>query len=143
MVAPAAATVVVDLVAADESTQECPAGQDTERKGELQLFVGDRQKYEQSVKRWLKDADTSSRWTIGKISRLKWSLLSQECGGDIATASLVLGLPHPLANVPLYYSLLSVTEATRLFESVTFSLWKDWMEGLKRSGSLWTLRPRR
>lgn len=90
---------------------------------ELPLFLDDQKIYQQRIRKWLGKHDTTKRLTISKISRLKWSLLSQECGGDIATVSLVLGLPHPLAHVSLYYSLLSVTEATYLFDRTTRSLW--------------------
>jgi hypothetical protein len=132
----------VDRGPADERSYESGAPQRGQRNSDQPLFTKDRKEYEQRIKQWLNGYNLTNRLTIGKISRLKWSLLSQECGGDIATASLVLGLPHPLANVPLYYSLLSVTEATRLFESVTLSLWKDWMEGINRMGSPRTLRSR-
>jgi len=94
-----------------------------DRKKDAPLFLGDRKVYEQRIKAWLGEYDLTKRLTISKISRLKWSLLSQECGGDIATASLVLGLPNPLAHVSLYYSLLSVKDATLLFDRVTGSLW--------------------
>jgi hypothetical protein len=74
--------------------------------------------------------DPTGRLTLSKIARLKWSLLSQATGGDLSDASLVLGQPHPIARVPLFYSLLSVEDAGFLFEKATAALWMNvWADG--------------
>jgi hypothetical protein len=39
--------------------------------------------------------------------------------------SMVLGYPHPRARVPLYYSLMTVVEAQRLFTAATRVLWGE------------------
>jgi hypothetical protein len=92
------------------------------------LFLRERKEYEERIKSCLRGRDKSGRLTLSKVRQLKWSLLSQESGGDIAAASLVLGLPHPLAHVSLFYSLLSTEEATDLFDRATLSLWTDLWE---------------
>jgi hypothetical protein len=92
------------------------------------LFSRERKEYEERIKSCLRGRDKTGRLTLSKVRQLKWSLLSQESGGDIAAASLVLGQPHPLAHVPLFYSLLSTEEATDLFDRATLSLWTDLWE---------------
>ena len=85
------------------------------------VFPGDPLEYERRIKR--KIIGVGSRWTLHKLSRLKWSLLVQVSGGDLAAASLVLGKHHRLACVPLFYSLLSVDRATELYQQATDALW--------------------
>jgi hypothetical protein len=87
------------------------------------LFPWTVEKVRDLLRPWLQHLDPSGRLTIPKLSRLQWSLLSQECGGDISEASLVLALPHPLARVPLFYSLLAVNDAQDLFRRATETLW--------------------
>jgi hypothetical protein len=87
------------------------------------LFTEPAAEYHQRVRDWLKSLDSSGRLTIAKIARMKWSLLSQLTGGDYAEVSLVLGLPHPRSRVPLFYSLLSLSEAQRLFAKATRLVW--------------------
>lgn len=90
--------------------------------GEL-VFPGDLKEYEQRIGRdFLR---TRSRWTLHKLSNLKRSLLVQESGGDLAAVSLILGQHHRLACVPLFYSLLSIEQATSLYEHATAALWAD------------------
>lgn len=90
--------------------------------GEL-VFLGDSKEYEQRIGRYLRRI--RSRWTLHKLSNLKRSLLVQESGGDLAAVSLILGQHHRLACVPLFYSLLSIEQATSLYERATAALWTD------------------
>jgi hypothetical protein len=90
-----------------------------------ELFREPLEVYEKRLKTWLRKLDPTGRLTIGKISNLKWLLLSQASAGDIAEASLVLGQPHPMARVPLFYSLLSVDDAGELFQKATLALWGE------------------
>lgn len=87
------------------------------------LFPWSPQKVRDSLRPWLQDLDPSGRLTLPKLSRLQWTLLMQESGGDLSEASLVLALPHPQARVPLFYSLLSVDAARDLFRRSTETLW--------------------
>jgi hypothetical protein len=80
--------------------------------------------YEKRLKPWLRRLDSTGRLTLTKIAHLKWSLLSQVSAGDIAEASLVLGQPHPMARVALFYSLLSMDGAADLFQRATSALWR-------------------
>ncbi len=93
------------------------------RSVHMDLFREPLNRYEERLKPWLRQLDGTGRLTLSKIARLKWSLLSQESGGDFTEASLVLGRPHPLARVPLFYSLLRVEDASALFTSATRKLW--------------------
>jgi hypothetical protein len=88
------------------------------------LFREPLEVYEKRLKPWLRRLDSTGRLTLTKIAHLKWSLLSQVSAGDIAEASLVLGQPHPMARVPLFYSLLSVDGAADLFQRATSALWR-------------------
>jgi hypothetical protein len=89
-----------------------------------ELFREPLEVYEKRLKPWLRRLDSTGRLTLTKIAHLKWSLLSQVSAGDIAEASLVLGQPHPMARVPLFYSLLSVDGAACLFKKATSVLWR-------------------
>ena len=89
-----------------------------------ELFRETLEVYEKRLKSWLRKLDSTGRLTLSKIAHLKWSLLSQESAGDIAEASLVLGQPHPMARVPLFYSLLSADGAADLFQRATSALWR-------------------
>jgi hypothetical protein len=88
-----------------------------------ELFREPLENYENRLTPWLRKLDSTGRLTLSKIARMKWSLLSQKSAGDIAEASLVLGQPHPLSRVPLFYSLLEVDRANWLFEQATSALW--------------------
>ncbi|WP_433970377.1 hypothetical protein [Tunturiibacter gelidiferens] len=95
-----------------------------------ELFHESLEVYEKRLKPWLRRLDSTGRLTLSKIAHLKWSLLSQVSAGDIAEASLVLGQPHPMARVPLFYSLLSVDGAADLFQRATSVLWRGvWGDG--------------
>jgi hypothetical protein len=95
-----------------------------------ELFKQPCDTYEKRLKPWLRELDPTGRLTLSKIARVKWSLLSQAAGGDLSDASLVLGQPHPIARVPLFYSLLSVEDAGFLFEKATSALWMNvWADG--------------
>lgn len=61
--------------------------------------------------------------TISKIADLKWILLCQETGSDVAEASLTLGQHQRMAGVPLFYSQLPVSDTAHLFKKVTARLW--------------------
>jgi hypothetical protein len=101
------------------------------------LFLKEQKEYEERIRLYF--LGSKGRLTLSKIRQLKWSLLSQACGGDLAEASLVMGLQHPLAHVPLFYSLLSTDKARELFAKATSSLWQDrWERWNKRTaGSGW------
>jgi hypothetical protein len=87
------------------------------------LFTAPADEYPARIREWLTSLDATRRVTITKITRLKWSILSQLTGGDFAQVSLVLGLPHPRSRVPLFYSLLSLAKAQRLFAEATHRIW--------------------
>ncbi len=89
------------------------------------LFRASAPEYRRRVKDWLETLDMTGRLTIARITRLKWSLLSQLTGGSYADISLVLGLPHPRSRVPLFYALLDVAHAQRLFAAATSLLWEQ------------------
>jgi hypothetical protein len=74
-----------------------------QRNRELPLFLDDQKIYQQRIRKWLGEHDTTKRLTISKISRMKWSLLSQECGGDIATV-VVQAQPSSTTSPPSHSS---------------------------------------
>jgi hypothetical protein len=88
-----------------------------------ELFREPLETYENRLKPWLRKLDGTGRLTLSKIARMKWSLISQKSGGDMAEASLVLGQPHPQARVPLFYSLLELDRANWLFDQATSAIW--------------------
>jgi hypothetical protein len=76
------------------------------------------------VRQWLSKPSWESRFTNpGRISHLAWNVLHSETGGELATVCLVLGLPHTLAQVELFYSVLEVDEAASLFARARAKLW--------------------
>lgn len=89
------------------------------------LFNGSLPEYRKRIKDWLGSLDSTGRLTATRVTSLKWSLLSQLMGGGYAEVSLVLGLPHPRSRVPLFYALLDVADARRLFATATASLWGE------------------
>ena len=95
------------------------------------VFLDSVQKYEQRIKQWLRGLDPTGRLTLAKIPHLKWSLLAQLTGGDFSSASLVLGLPHPMARTQLFYSLISVERAMELFRQATCALWSEKTSGIE------------
>jgi len=90
-----------------------------------QLFEKPIEEYRKRIRIWLRKLDSTGRLTASKIADLKWILLCQETGSDIAEASLTLGQHQRMAGVPLFYSLLSVSDATELFQKATARLWSS------------------
>jgi hypothetical protein len=89
------------------------------------LFTDSEDKYRGRIHSWLKSLDPTGRITIAKLSKLQWSILLQLTGNDYTEVSMVLGYPHPRARVPLYYSLMTVADAQRLFAAATRILWGE------------------
>jgi hypothetical protein len=89
------------------------------------LFTDSEDKYRGRIHSWLKSLDPTGRITIAKLFKLQWSILLQLTGNDYTEASMVLGYPHPRARVPLYYSLMTVVDAQRLFTAATRVLWGE------------------
>jgi hypothetical protein len=75
------------------------------------------------VKAWLSQHDGDGRYTLGRITNLKWGLLHSLTGGELASVCLVLGLFHPIAQVELFYAVLETTEAASLFADSLDRLW--------------------
>ncbi len=91
-----------------------------------QLFRKPLEYCEAAVKNWLRARDLQSRFTINRLSHLRWGLLHELTGGELASTCLVLGLPHPEARVELFYALLCVAEARELFERSGKALWGEY-----------------
>ncbi len=89
------------------------------------LFTDSKDKYRGRIRSWLESLDPTGRVTIAKLSKLQWSILLQLTGNDYTEVSMVLGYPHPRARVPLYYSLMTVLDAQRLFTAATRVLWGE------------------
>lgn len=75
------------------------------------------------VRKWLQKKGVDGRFTLHRISRLIWDLLHVNTGGELASVCLTLGLPHPLAQVELFYAILHEAEAKELFARSTAMLW--------------------
>jgi hypothetical protein len=93
--------------------------------GDKVLFTDSEDKYRGRIHSWLKSLDPTGRITIAKLFKLQWSILLQLTGNDYAEVSMVLGYPHPRARVPLYYSLMAVADAQRLYAAATRLLWGE------------------
>jgi hypothetical protein len=93
--------------------------------GDKVLFTDSEDKYRARIHSWLKSLDPTGRITIVKLFKLQWSILLQLTGNDYTDVSMVLGYPHPRARVPLYYSLMTVADAQRLFAAATRVLWGE------------------
>jgi hypothetical protein len=125
-----ASKFVTDLIT--RYTNETPHQKDL-------LFPYRAETFRSRVRAWLRrcDRDTrirerlgsqsgrDDRRTIGRISRLAWGLLHNLTGGELASVCLVLGMPHPLAQVELFYAILEPSEAASLFKSAQAKLWKE------------------
>lgn len=81
---------------------------------------------EAAAKNWLRARDPQLRFTTNRLSHLRWGLLHELTGGELASTCLVLGLPHPQARVELFYALLSAVEARELFEQSGKALWGEY-----------------
>lgn len=90
---------------------------------EPQLFSRPLDQYREGIRSRLHSLDSTGRLTMIKIARLKWTIMSQINGGELAEASLVFGRPDPAVNVQLYYSLMPLKTTTRLFREATAALW--------------------
>lgn len=77
------------------------------------------------TKSWLEKHDHAKRFTSARLARLRWNILHQLTGGELASACLTLGLFQPQARVELHYAILDVAEAARLFRQSTRLLWED------------------
>ncbi len=77
-----------------------------------------------AVKGWLRAHDPQ-RFTIGRLSHLRWTLLHQMTGGELASACLLFGLERTQARVELFYAVLSLQEATDLFNRSGRELWGE------------------
>jgi hypothetical protein len=93
--------------------------------GDKFLFTDSEDNYRVRIHSWLKSLDPTGRITIAKLFKLQWSILLQLTGNDYTEVSMVLGYPHPRARVPLYYSLMTVLDAQRLFATATRVLWGE------------------
>lgn len=60
--------------------------------------------YRHALRYWLPRYDRTGRLTRTTLARALFFRLVQQSGGDIATAALITGEPHPLARVRLYYA---------------------------------------
>jgi hypothetical protein len=89
------------------------------------LFSNTEANYRERIKEWLKAIDQTGRVTIAKISRMQWSILAQITGNDYVEASMTLGFHHPRARVGLYYALMTVADAKRLFTRSCEILWGE------------------
>jgi len=98
---------------------------ETREKGDNYLFTNSEDEYRGRTNSWLKSLDPTGRITIAKLSKLQWSILLQLTGNDYSEVSMVLGYLHPRARVPLYYSLMTVVDAQRLFTAATRVLWGE------------------
>jgi hypothetical protein len=81
---------------------------------------------EGAVKNWLRARDPQFRITINRLTQLRWGILHELTGGELASTCLVLGLPHPQARVELFYAVLSSDEARDLFEKSGKALWGEY-----------------
>jgi hypothetical protein len=79
-----------------------------------------------AVKNWLLARDPQFRITINRLTQLRWGILHELTGGELASTCLVLGLPHPQARVELFYALLSAIETRELFEQSGKALWGEY-----------------
>jgi hypothetical protein len=75
------------------------------------------------VRRWLSKIGVDSRFTLPRISHLMWDLMHRNTGGELASVCLTLGLPHPLAQVELFYAVLHEAEAGSIFHRSKTMLW--------------------
>jgi hypothetical protein len=89
------------------------------------LFTNSEGHYRERVRAWLKAIDPTERLTIAKISKMQWSILAQLTGNDYVEASITLGIHHPRAKVALYYALMTVVDARRLFACSCRVLWGE------------------
>jgi hypothetical protein len=95
------------------------------KHGGRMLFANTEVNYRERIKVWLKAIDQTGRLTIAKVSRMQWSILAQITGNDYVEASMALGFHHPRARVGLYYALMTVAEAKRLFSRSCEIIWGE------------------
>ncbi len=95
------------------------------KRGARVLFASTEVNYRERIKEWLKAIDQTGRLTIAKISRMQWSIMAQITGNDYVEASMTLGFHHPRARVGLYYALMTVADAKRLFTRSCEILWGE------------------
>lgn len=75
------------------------------------------------ARQWLGRKCNERRFTLSRIDHLMWDLMHRNTGGELASVCLTLGLPHPLAQVELFYAVLHEAEATSIFEQSKAMLW--------------------
>ena len=103
---------------------------------EPQLFSRPLDQYREGIRSRLHSLDSTGRLTMIKIARLKWTIMSQINGGELAEASLVFGRPDPAVNVQLYYSLMPLKTTTRLFREATAGFGEAIVEVLYKSARM-------
>lgn len=81
--------------------------------------------YEAAVAKWIKKRDPSGACTPRNLSRLRWGILHELTGGELASACLLLGIHDYLASVELHYAVLGTNEAATLFNRSAKTLWGE------------------
>lgn len=89
------------------------------------LFPYRRKEFAARVRRWIERKCDNSRFTLPSISHLMWDLMHRNTGGELASICLTLGLPHPLAQVELFYAVLHEAEANSIFHRSKAMLWGE------------------
>lgn len=72
---------------------------------------------------WMKRQSGWENVTPARIARVRWQILHQLTGGELASACLTLGIRAHQASVELHYAVLELTEARDLFAASSQILW--------------------
>ncbi len=79
--------------------------------------------YARKLNDWIALHDTSETCTARKLAQLRWGILDELTGGELAHTCLLMGVPVHAASVEIHYAVLSFGEANELFRESSRKLW--------------------